>query len=125
MNGKKYLLDTNAVIDLLKGNRALNSKLKEAEWIGISIITKIEFLSFKNLKKEDINLFINFLKKLDIVDISSENQKLINKIIYIRKKYKIKLPDAVIISSALVNKADLITNDLLIDKIDGLKIIRF
>jgi tRNA(fMet)-specific endonuclease VapC len=125
MNGKKHLLDTNAVIDLLKGNKGLNLILKEAEWIGISIITQIEFLSFKNLKKEDIKLFLNFVKQIDIIDVINENQKLINKIIYIRKKYKVKLPDAVIISSALINEADLITNDLFIDKINGLNIIRF
>ena len=40
----RFLLDTNAVIALLRGNLQLNAVIANAEWVGISIITKLEFL---------------------------------------------------------------------------------
>jgi len=44
MRGERYLLDTNAIIALLQGNQQLIQLLQDAEWIGISIISQIEFL---------------------------------------------------------------------------------
>ncbi len=50
MSGKNsYLLDTNAVIALLQGNEKLLEILKPARWIGISVISQIEFLVFPDM----------------------------------------------------------------------------
>jgi predicted nucleic acid-binding protein len=49
MNGRRFILDTNAFISLLKGNSAVLKFLEHADWIGISIISRIEFLSFRGL----------------------------------------------------------------------------
>lgn len=51
MNGKpgRYLLDTNAVVALLQGHTGLGQHLSDAEWVGISIITQLEFLAFPGL----------------------------------------------------------------------------
>ncbi len=49
MNGKFYFLDTNAIIQLLKGNQNLIEMLQEAEFIACSVISKFEYLSFPNL----------------------------------------------------------------------------
>ena len=38
MNGERYLLDTNAVIQLLKGNSDFSSLLGNADSIALSII---------------------------------------------------------------------------------------
>jgi tRNA(fMet)-specific endonuclease VapC len=65
MNGKSYFLDTNAIIQLLRGNRELVSRLEEAEFIASSVISKLEYLSFQYLSESDIMLFnIFFPKKL-------------------------------------------------------------
>jgi tRNA(fMet)-specific endonuclease VapC len=56
MNGK-YLIDTNGVIALLGNNKSLATLLSSANWIGISVITELEFLSFSNLSKTDKILF--------------------------------------------------------------------
>ncbi len=49
MNGEmnRYLLDTNAVVALLQGHTGLAQHLADAEWVGISIITQLEFLAFR------------------------------------------------------------------------------
>jgi hypothetical protein len=53
MPGERYLLDTNAIIALLQGNQQLIELLQDAEWIGISIISQIEFLVFPGLNEAD------------------------------------------------------------------------
>jgi len=49
MSGERYLLDTNAIVALLQGNSQLIQLLQNADWIGISVISKIEFLAFTGL----------------------------------------------------------------------------
>ncbi|MGK7871873.1 MAG: hypothetical protein AB4426_00675 [Xenococcaceae cyanobacterium] len=49
MSGERYLLDTNAIVALLKENSQLILLLQNADWIGISVISQIEFLAFSGL----------------------------------------------------------------------------
>jgi tRNA(fMet)-specific endonuclease VapC len=53
MNGKRYLLDTNAIVALLQGSPTLVELLQNAEWVGISVISQIEFLAFSGLSQRD------------------------------------------------------------------------
>lgn len=53
MNGKRYLLDTNAVVALLRGHGPLLELLRDAEWVGVSVISQIEFLAFAGLGEPD------------------------------------------------------------------------
>lgn len=57
MNGNRYILDTNAIVALLKGNSDLISLTGTALWIGISIISSIEFLAFPDLSEDDKSLW--------------------------------------------------------------------
>ncbi len=125
MNGSSYLLDTNAVIDLLKGNKEILNCLKSAESIYISIITLLEFYSFINLTSEDKIIFEKFLDRIHIIDLNKFNTDLIEKVIEFRTRYRIKLPDAIIAASAIVNKSILISRDKDYDKIPEIKIISF
>lgn len=54
MNGNRYFLDTNAIIQLLQGNEELIKLLTHADYIAVSIISKIEFLSFTKLFSNDM-----------------------------------------------------------------------
>ncbi len=56
MNGERYVLDTNAIIALLRGNAPLLRRLSEAEWIGISILSQIEFLAFPDLSDKELRI---------------------------------------------------------------------
>jgi len=53
MSGNRYVLDTNAIVALLQGNLQLVQLLQNASWIGISIISQIEFLVFSGLTEAD------------------------------------------------------------------------
>jgi hypothetical protein len=57
MSGNRYVLDTNAIVALLQGNFQLIQLLQDADWIGVSVISKIEFLAFSGLSQEDRQLF--------------------------------------------------------------------
>ncbi|MDJ0596300.1 MAG: hypothetical protein QNJ72_41030 [Pleurocapsa sp. MO_226.B13] len=66
MSGNRYLLDTNAIIALLQKDSDLIQLLQDAEWIGISVISQIEFLAFSGLSKADIKLFLQFLQRVEV-----------------------------------------------------------
>lgn len=57
MSGNRYLLDTNAIIALLQKDPSLIKLLRNAEWIGISVISQLEFLVFTGLSEADKQLF--------------------------------------------------------------------
>lgn len=95
MNGR-FLLDTNAVVGLLKGNASLIQTLQAATWVGISVITELEFLSFSGLTAQDESLFQQFKSRVEIIGLHASDSELLTRIIEIRKAGKVKLPDAII-----------------------------
>jgi len=125
MNGNKFILDTNAIVALLKGNPEILKLTETAEWIAISIISYLEFLAFPDLTDTDKTLFNNFIQRIEIIGIEKTNRELLNRIIEFRMKYKIKLPDSIIISTAFVNNASLVTADKQLFAISEIQTIRF
>jgi tRNA(fMet)-specific endonuclease VapC len=126
MNGNNhYLLDTNAIVALLKGNTQLGQLLRDADWIGISVISQIEFLTFSELTQNDCDLFNQFLQRVEVVELGSKNEELIAKIIEIRQQYRLKLPDAIIAAMAIQNSAILITADREFAKVTVLNVMNW
>ena len=111
MNGHRYFLDTNAIIQLLKGNDSIHILLKNADFIACSIISELEYLSFRNLSKNDIELFEKFLDRIDVVDLQHSQSELKLMIVEIRKNKKLKLPDAIIMATSKFLKCRLVTAD--------------
>ncbi|MDZ7899898.1 MAG: type II toxin-antitoxin system VapC family toxin [Arcicella sp.] len=119
--GKKYLIDTNIIIDFLENRLPLNAKLFVAEVIddepNISIINKIELLGFSVVTPE----IIEFTDSTNIINLTED---VANKTIDLRKKRKIKLPDAIIAATVLVYDMTLVSrNSKDFDEIDGLEFI--
>ena len=112
MSGNRYLLDTNCIIELLQNdNKELLSKLQDADYIGVSIISKIEFLAFPRINQRDIELLNEFLMHVDVVDLRNKNKKMTNLIIEIRQNSKMKLPDSIILATSKFTNAELLTRD--------------
>jgi tRNA(fMet)-specific endonuclease VapC len=122
MSGKRYLLDTNAIISLLGGNRKLASDLQDAEWVGISVISQLEFLVFPNLSEADKALFETLLSRLEVVGLAASQPELLSHIIRLRQTRKLKLPDAIVAGTALYYKASLVTFDVHFDGVPDLKV---
>ncbi len=108
MNGNRFLLDTNAIIALLQRNQQLIQRLKNAEWIGISIISQLEFLAFTGLSRADHRTFDQFLQRVEVIGLHSDQIDLLQLIIQLRQQYRLRLPDAIIASTSPYFDANLI-----------------
>lgn len=124
MNGIRYFFDTNAIIALLKGNYSLEKKIPQAESIGISVISIIEFLSFPNLSRKDKGSFGIFVSRVTVVNIS-DGLGYFESVARFKLENKLKLPDALIGYSAIENGATLISNDKHFQNINSLSVLTF
>ena len=120
--GLKVVLDTNAIIALLRGEYSVVALVSQADQISISVISKLEFLAFEGLGQKDKIVFSKFCERISISELNPHNQELMELIIVIKKKYKLKLPDAIIAATAIINDAILITKDKDFSKIQELKV---
>ena len=108
--GTEYLLDTNTVIDFSvkklpdKANKKLAAIIDTSP--KISIINKIELLSLPNVSRQ----IIFFTEEAFIIPLDED---IVKKTIDLRKKYKIKLPDAIIAATALVFDLILVTHNII------------
>ena len=109
---KKYLLDTNILIYYF-ADKIPEKEINKIEEIfrisfNISVITKIEFLGWHRHTKEG---FEKARKFIDFATIISLTDEIANLSIDIRRKYNLKLPDAVIAATALTNDLILVTRN--------------
>lgn len=112
MSGKRrYLLDTNAIVALIAGNQTLLELCKSADYIGISIISYLEFLAFDGLSAIDRQSFATFCARIEVVSLATDNEPLLTYALDLRRSHRLKLPDAIIGATALSRNACLITND--------------
>lgn len=123
MTGRRYLLDTNAVISLLGGNRPLAERLERAEWTGISVISQLEFLAFPELAEADRGLFGAFVQRVEVIGLTFSQLDLIERITELRRTRKLKLPDAIVAGTALHHSAALVTADRHFEGVSELEVV--
>lgn len=122
----KYLIDSNVVIyyfglALSKESEKLMDQILGAGYF-ISVVNRIELLGFRKLAGNESDVLYSFVAKSNIYDLEED---IILETIQIRKNYNIKLPDAIIAATCLVNNCSLITNNLKdFDMIRGLHLIK-
>lgn len=114
---RKILLDTNAIVYFLEGVRGFEV-IGNFKTFYYSFITEIELLSYRDERRKQKTL--SFLRNGKRVGI---NNKIIGHTIEIKKDYRLKTPDAIIVASAKKLNADLYTSDEeILKKIDFLNI---
>ncbi len=108
MNGNSALLDSNIIIYLSKREVPL-SFLDQFDEHFISVITYMEVLGyqFRNPKDEE---FIR--EMIEVFRILFIDQKVADMAIEIRRKCRIKLPDAIIAATAKVLNLCLVTRNI-------------
>ncbi len=121
MNGNKVLLDSNAIIASLDGNK-IAIELIHQRVLFISFISELEVQSYQKLSAEELRVIRNFLAECIIVDPNTEIKK---GAIALRIKYKLKLPDAIIAATASYLDLPLISADKAFGKVDEIQSIRF
>ena len=108
----KFLLDSNAIIDFLgakypaEGMNLVNSAVDDIP--NISIISKIEVLSYKT-DEEEYELLQNFCKDALVIELSDD---IVSKTIDLRIQYKLKTPDAIIAATALTDNMILLARNI-------------
>lgn len=111
MSGNRYVLDTNAVIQLLKGNTEVLHLISGSDFLAISVITQLEFLGFAGISYEDELLFTAFKERVEVIDVAASDSALMESIASLRVNTSLKLPDAIIFATARSVDAILITAD--------------
>jgi hypothetical protein len=118
-----YLVDSNVLIDYV-AERFTQAQLKTLDLIfdealRVSVITKIEILGYNGEPQEDERM-LEFLNYADILELS---ENIVERTILLKKAMKMKTPDAIIASTALVHDFTLITNNIAdFKRIEDLKI---
>jgi predicted nucleic acid-binding protein len=106
-----FLIDTNILIYVLANVFPNNREKLEIileNSLDISIVSKVELLSYSKLSNAEIENIRAFLLEANIHFIDGQ---IAEKTIEVRKKYGLKLPDAFIAATALVKKFILVTRN--------------
>jgi predicted nucleic acid-binding protein len=111
MNGNGYLLDTNAIVQLLKGNKELIAVLGTADFIATSIVAEMEYLSFSGLTDADVALYQAFRGRIQVYDVPSADTAFTQLVVKARKEHGLKLPDAIIAGTAIAKGLIILTAD--------------
>jgi predicted nucleic acid-binding protein len=109
--GRRYVLDTNVVLYLL-GGRLLNP-LPVGEFY-LSVITEMEMLSYPTISEAEVLRIRQFLSQVKVMGVGEDVK---NAAIALRKKYRLKLPDAIICATALSVNAVLLSNDTQLSRV--------
>jgi len=120
----RYLIDNNVISNYFSGSFPEKAMIFLSKVIGetpnLSVITKIEALSWRNanIAKENIvRIFIDFSNVIALSDI------IVDECISIRRNLKMKTPDAIIAATAIVNDFTLLTSDTDFNRIPNLRIL--
>jgi len=121
MNGNNVLLDTNIILYLLSGEDTLVPLLEDKK-LYISFITQLEILGFKGITTKEQNKIQQFLSECIVIDI---NPVIKNFAIDLRRRYNLKLPDSIVIATALYLNTPIISADKDYRKVKEIDLIYF
>lgn len=108
MSGNSVVLDSNIIILASKQQLDIQKLIEKYDHFYVSIITYMEVVGYKNIFPEERSVIDNFFDHVEIIDVSREIAEIvIDYKINITKK--IKLPDAIILATAALINADLLT----------------
>jgi predicted nucleic acid-binding protein len=110
--GQRFLIDTNVIIGVLKGALPRKNALKLSKIIdedfNVSTIVNIETLGFHAITPEDLIRSEKLLLRAKVIYV---NKIIEQKAIEIRQQKKMKLGDAIIAATALVNNLTIVTRN--------------
>ncbi|NJR52912.1 MAG: type II toxin-antitoxin system VapC family toxin [Leptolyngbyaceae cyanobacterium CSU_1_3] len=107
----QYVLDTNVALYLLGGR--LVHPLPVGEFY-LSVISEIELLSYPAILEAERLKVQQFLSQVVVIGI---DETVKNHTIALRKKYRLKLPDAMVCASALATNSVLLSNDAQLSRV--------
>jgi len=103
----KAVFDTNILIDYCNGSSAAQKELEQYSTCIISVITWMELLIGANNTKEE-GALRSFLSGFLVIDIDLKVRELA---VEIKKKMRMRLPDAIILATARSLECILVTRN--------------
>jgi predicted nucleic acid-binding protein len=113
-----FIADTNFLVYVHEGNKNIFPFLNYN--FGISFISEVELLGFKGITKSEETKLKHLIGDSFTIEW---NSKIKDQTIELRKKYIIKLPDAIIASTSIIYGLPLVTADKGFSKIEELDLI--
>ena len=107
-----YLIDTNILIYHTAGSEAISNFIRDIiarRAFNVSVLTKIEFLGWNKHSPEGFQKCRQLIELANVYLIDDDTAE---KAIELKRRAKIKLADAVIAATALVNKFRLVTRNV-------------
>ena len=119
MSGIRILCDTNILIYLLRNNELVIDFLMGKQ-VYISAITELELFGMQNMNEEEVTVIEELVESCFVFDLLSPIKQVVKEI---KRKYKIKLPDAIIAATAIYLDIPLVTFDDDFKNIEELKLV--
>lgn len=113
-----FIADTNFLVYVHEGNEIVKDFMEYN--FGVSFISEIELLGFKGITSSEETILKQLLADCFYIDWSP---KLKDKTIELRKKYTIKLPDAIIAATSIIYQIPIVSADKGFSKIKELDLI--
>jgi predicted nucleic acid-binding protein len=120
LNGVEFIVDTNILIAFDLGIPNLEHYTNYN--LGISCITEIELLGYSKNTEKDIADYTALIKEFEMFELTTSIKA---EAIYLKRKYNIKTPDAIIAATAIHAKVPLISNDKGFNKIKELVVLTY
>jgi hypothetical protein len=115
------ILDSNILIGYLNGDRSIISALQAWRENGavlfISSVSAIEALSLSSLAPADVIVTENFLSDFIVVPV---DMQVVRTAGALRRAYRLSVPDAAIIATAVTNNLPLVTRDKKMRTVPGI-----
>ncbi len=110
MNGEVLVLDSNFILDYLKGYPAHVAFMREhmGHSLWASVITEMELYSFPNLTEAEKNILDSFMVSVKIAPLDGPVK---TAAISFRRQSRRKLPDSIVAATAICLDAVLMTSD--------------
>ncbi len=115
----RAVFDSNILIDYLNKREEAREEIEKFEFKIISVISYIEVL-VGITDEGDAVIVKNFLSSFEVANV---DKTIANSAIALRQKYKLKIPDSIILATAKAKSALLVTRDIK-DFPESLPIIR-
>lgn len=112
MSGPRFLLDTNVIIGLLKGYSPARDLLDQhgaqPDLSAVIQITRIELLSFHSLSAQEEERILGLLASVSVIGLDDRIEQ---ETIALRRRFRLKLLDALIAATARAQGMILLTLD--------------
>lgn len=106
---EKIVLDTNILIEILKGNHKTIKDIEKFDFLCISEVTAME-LYYGAFDKKELTKLKKFIELFEILHIDLDISKLASELVYdYAKSHSLNIPDSLIAATAIVYKYPLFT----------------